>query len=349
MRIGTICYATDQGIGHLPKWFYDAGVITDVTVFHHSARVNHPEWYPPGTRVVAQRPYDKELLDWAASMDAMLFFETPFDWSVIDHCNQRGVRTYVVPMYECTPRTVPHQPHRWLCPSKLDCHYFPGSPFVPIPVPPGIRWELRERVTRFLHNGGNLGLRGHKGTLEILQAWKLCRQPIDLTVRAQDAIGLRRLLRQTGLDRRMSAKDQYIVNAIEENGKRLTIDMADRAWEELFDGFDAFVMAEKYNGLSLPLMEARAAGMLVVTSDRFPMNDWLPSWPLIEVERYERACISGAYLEYDEAVVKPEAVAERLDALHDQNVSLYSITGREWAEANSWERLKPVWLEHLSS
>ena len=35
MTIGTVCYATDQGLAHLAKDFRDAGVIQEALVFRH--------------------------------------------------------------------------------------------------------------------------------------------------------------------------------------------------------------------------------------------------------------------------------------------------------------------------
>lgn len=345
MRVGTICYATEQGIGYLPKDFYDNGVITDVMVYRHGSRTNHLEWYPEDTVELVGRPFDGPIVEaWLRKLDVLFQVETPFDWKVMALAKKLGVRTAIMPMYECTPRNIPVgcAPDRWLCPSKLDVSYFKG-PFVPVPV--AQPWHKRGRVWKFLHNGGNLGLRGHKGTKEILQAWELCKKPVDLTVRAQDTAGLRRILWDIGY----TCPERSEGFQAHKDGKALTVDMRPVKREDLFPHeFDAFVMAEKYNGLSLPIAEARAAGMLVVTSNRFPMNDWLPDWPLIPVSEFRKAAISGAYLEYDEAIVTPQAVADTLDSLHGIDASAYSESGREWAQQNSWEVLKPVWLAELA-
>ncbi len=336
MRIGSIGYATEQGIGHLMKWFYDAGVITDVMVFRHGSRQSHMEWYPPGTRELVGRPFTgPDVEEFILSVDVMLFFETPFDWAVIDLCKRLGVKIVIVPMYECTPQRVPHQPDAWFCPSLLDQRdYFKRSPFVPIPVPPDVQWTQRTRAVNFLHNAGNLGLRGHKGTLEILKAVQHVKsQEFRLVVRAQDVTSLRAVINQ--------------VPSVERD-PRVTIQYGDTPREMLFSpDHDVFIMAEKYNGLSLPLMEARAAGMLVVTSDRFPTNTWLPTWPLIPVKEYSRHRVGGPYNEYDEARVTPEAIAETIDKLVGADTAEYSLDGKKWAEETSWKRLKPVWLEEL--
>ncbi len=406
MRVGTIGYATEQGIGYLPKWFYDAGLITDVMVFRHGSRQTHLEWYPEGTVELVGRPFNGPVVEaFIKSVEVMLFFETPFDWTVIDLCKRLGTKTVIVPMYECTPERVPWQPDAWFCPSLLDQRdYFKGSPFVPIPVPQDTTWHQRKTATRWLHNAGNLGLRGHKGTLEILKAVKhVSSRDFRLTVRAQDVNALRGVIAQ--------------VPDVERD-PRVVVQYGDTPREMLFGPeHDVFVMAEKYNGLSLPLMEARASGMLVVTSDRFPTNTWLPThlpcqecdghgwlgyqWAksamvkcggskrpfsdpnrigsyyadeqgqeigiktiggkctacsgsktsgapcLIPVKSYSRQRVGGSFNSYDEAYITPERIAETIDNLVGSDIAEYSLQGREWAEANSWERLKPLWEEEL--
>lgn len=337
MRIGSVNYCTSQGLGHLMKDFYDNGVVTDVMMVAHGSRTNHPEWYPPGTPMITSfREPDqlKRLFDFCGTMGAMLFFETPFYWPVLAHCRAAGVRTYIVPMYECTPRQIPFHPHRWLCPSLLDVQYFPGNPMVEVPVK--VEWKQRTTAKRFLHNAGNLGLRNRNGTREILQAMKYVKSPVEMTVRAQDVRGMAELLNEFP----QQWKDS-----------RVKFKLGTVPREELFSAnYDVFIMAEKFNGLSLPLREARAAGMLVMTSNRFPMNTWLPSYPLIHVHDYQKASISrtGAYMEYDEAIIRPLDIAMKIDEIYGQDISAYSVIGGAWARELSWERLKPVWMEELS-
>lgn len=335
MRVGSIGYSTQQGISLLMKWFHDAGVITDVMTFRHGSRPSHPEWYPEGTIELVGRPFNGSMVDeWLKPLDVVLFFETPFDDTFYEYCRVRGVKTVLVPMYECYPRAPRGLPDAFVNPSLLDQRdYWPGAPFIQIPVPPDVVWRQRTTATRFLHNAGNLGLRGHKGTLEILRAWRHVKSDATLTVRAQDTAALSKALSQAPEVKR---------------DDRVDVVLGEVPREELFDAsHDVFLMAEKYNGLSMPLIEARAAGMLVVTSDRFPTNTWLPREPLIPVKSYSRQCVSGAYQTYDEALVTPEAIAETVDRLYGMDITEYSLQGKAWAEANSWEKLNPVWLEQL--
>lgn len=332
MRIGTVCYATDQGIAHIAKWFFDEGILDEVLVFRHGSRPTHLEWYPPGTVELVGRPFDGPAVDaFLARVDALVFVESPFDWEFLAYCRRRGKRTSIIPMHECTPVRRPHEPDRWICPSLLDVNYFPGSPFLPIPVDPSL-WRQRERAVRFLHNGGNLGLRGHKGTRELLQAIRHLKSDLSLTIRAQDAAGFERLLKECP----WAEKDP-----------RVTLEVGNRPYETLFRDHDVLVQPEKYNGLSLPLQEARAAGMLVMTSDRFPHNSWLPREPLIPVASYHQARISGAYLPFEEADLDPRAIAATMDAWHGADLRDYSRSGLSWAQEHSWEALRQKWRDAI--
>src|SRR3954468_18979832 len=95
MKVGTICYATDSGLGILAKSFYDHKVVTDVLVVRHGRHETHDSWYPGSKQVCNLRSEsDLQLMElFCETCDVMLFFETPFHWSLIEHCRRRGVKT----------------------------------------------------------------------------------------------------------------------------------------------------------------------------------------------------------------------------------------------------------------
>lgn len=343
MRIGTVCYATEQGLGYLAKSFYDAGVITDVMIFRHphGDRPTRREWYP-GAFEVTSRPFVGERVErFLDDLDLVLFFETPFDWSFLKRCRERGVPTVLVPMYEWFPERPPHHFDGVICPSLLDQDVFRAMDvpqyrsceFVPIPVDPIFTWERRTIARKFLHNAGNIGSRNHKGTLELLRAMPLVKSPIQLTVRCQDGRGLRRLIDSApGVER--DSRIQFVYDSIP------------RA--ELFRGHDVYVAPEKYNGLSLPLQEAFQSGLAVMTTQRYPANTWLPPEPLIPVSGLQRVRVAPGHLAIDECVVRPEKIAEALDLWYLADVSRLSEAGRDWAERHSWPALRGRWMFELA-
>lgn len=335
MRVGTVCYATTQGLGVLAKQFYDAGIIQEVLIYKHpDGRSTHTEWYPPGTPVMARPPFRGPAVeDFLRKVDIVLFFETPFDWAFPRMCRQRRIKTALIPMYEWHLERAPTTFDLYINPSLLDQQYFPHGTFLPIPAVSGI-WKQRQTARRFVHNSGHIGSRNHKGTEELLKSLPYIKSPIELTITSQE----------TSLNRLIDSVPQ----AREDN--RVTFRIADNLdYTSLFAEGDVYIAPEKYNGLSLPLQEAFAAGLAVMTTDRFPMNTWLPQEVLIPVERYDRAQTQGGHLMFDEAIVNPEAIANKIDEWYDKDITYLSQQGRDWAVANSWEVLGPKYNALLES
>lgn len=348
MRVGTLCYATEQGLGYLAKSFCDAGVVTDALVVRHSSHRINLSWYPNSDSMPI-RPFDySKAHAFCDRMDVMLFFETPFQWELIRHCREHGVKTVVMPMHECMPEHIVHQPDLWLCPSQLDLQWaswyiggFPpsfighvignenGSKAVYLPVPvEGIKWRQRTKAEVFVHNAGHGGLKGRNGTSELLQAIRLVKSPAKFIIRAQEKHDWPPYPELLG-------RAELYTGTIPQN--------------ELYNEGDVFIFPEKNNGLSLPLQEARATGMLVMATDRFPINEWLPREPLIEPSDYIKMRIGPPYHEFLQAVVDPKDIAAKIDAYYGMDISDYSSSGLSWAYNNGWAVLRPKYLELLGS
>lgn len=333
MRVGSIVYDSSQGLSYLARSFFDAGVVSDVIIMHHKTRppVMH---YPGATRLTGNWAQDRRpLLQFCEKMDSMLFFETPHHWQAIDHCRSKGIKTFLVPMMECLPPVahLPYQPEAFICPSLLDLDYFPSkSAYLPVPVS-GVKWRRRDRARVFVHNAGNLGLMGRNGTAELVQALQYITSPAQIIIRSQKP-----------LSRELHAE-------IAKQSSRVDVHYScgDYPHEKLYDFGDVFIFPERFNGLSLPLQEACASGMLVMASARYPNTTYLPTEPLIPVAGYRRNRVSPRCVEFDEAIIEPRAIAECVDRWYDKSIEEFSDRGREYAEANSWEVLKPRYMRAL--
>jgi glycosyltransferase involved in cell wall biosynthesis len=237
-----------------------------------------------------------------------------------------------MPMYEWYPREKMGAFDLYLCPSELDHEYFGGQLFPP-PVDPET-WKERTKAIRFLHNAGNVGYLENKGTRELLEAMLYVQSDATLTVRCQDQDTFAKIVEQ-------------IPDVAECN--KIDWALGEIDYEDLFAEHDVYVAPERFNGLSMPLREAYAAGMMVMTTDRFPHNAWLPVEPLIPVSHYRRSCIAQRLLPFRFAVVDPHKIAECVDAWHGRDIAEFSHRGREWAEANSWNVKKPILLDLLEN
>jgi len=340
MRVGQVGYATTQGLGYLAKAFHDNGVVTDPIVFIHTdkSKVTHREWYPEGTPFCnSSELRSDEILDLICNLDVMIFHETPFNWELINDCRDRGVKTVLIPMYEWTPVRWPAKPDAVFCPSLLDVDYLKDQflegrcIFAPIPVD-NSHWKQRTKADKFLHNAGNIGHREHKGTRQLLEAIPLVESSdFRITIRAQNTRALGSILRDTRV----------------EQDSRVTIQSGEIPYEQLWDDHDVYVAPEKFNGLSLPLQESFAAGMMVMTTNRYPMNTWLPSDPLIPVESVRKARISGNYYEFDECILSPETIAKTIDNWVGKDITEYSLRGKLWGDLYSWTNLQMFWKDNL--
>ena len=341
MKVGSVCYATKQGLGYLAKDFFDHGVIDEVLVFQHpGGKPTELDWFP-GAPVLTGRPFRSPTVDhFLGRIQACVFFETPFDWTFPLACRERNVRTVMVPMYEWFPDRKEYRSlfDQYLCPSLLDLEVFRNDglrppEFMQVPVDPS-HWKLREQAVRFLHNAGGVGSRNHKGTEELLKAIPLVKAPnVQFRITSQTAL-LKKLL---------------FNNPVANGDPRLYCTVEDIPRAELHTWGDVYVAPEKFNGLSLPLQEAFAAGMPVVTTDRFPMNSWLPKGLLVPAAETRKCRVMPGHLEIDEAVVEPQAIADIIDAVAATDIREMSLRGKAWGEENSWEKLAPKWREKLEA
>lgn len=311
--IGSIVYATEQGLGRLAKSFFDHGVVNKVLIYPHSSRFNHPDWYGDKARI-----YSIENIDWLLEgLDTMLYFEEPFNWKIIPTARDRGIKNVFMPMYECTRYPMPYEPDTIICPSLLDLEYYKEKNAVFLPVPVDLPWKERKKAEVFIHNAGNGGLGGRNGTKELLYAMEYVKSPIKLIIRTQE--------------KQFSSDDP-----------RVEIRYGTVPFEELYNEGDVFVFPEKFNGLSLPLQEAFASGMLVMCGNRFPVNTWLPVEPMIPVHLYTKERIA---VNFDCAQYDPKRIAATIDAWYGKDITAYSLKGKLWGQKNHWRSLKKEYLK----
>jgi hypothetical protein len=303
-KVGAVVLATEQGLGYLAKDFFDNGIVDYVHIVKHSTRVNHYEWYPHNLS-------EEELLN---KSDILLFFETPFNWKLIPRARELGKKTILMPMYECTHYPFPYEPDDVWCPSLLDLDYFKDKNSKLVQIPVNVEWNLRETAKVFVHNAGNGGLGGRNGTKELLQAMDYVKSPIKLIVRSQVPI-----------EQKKDDRIEYRIGTFSD------------IWSE----GDVFIFPEKFNGLSLPLQEAFASGMLIMAGDRYPINTWLPKEPLIPVEKYTTEKI---FQEFKVAQYNPQEIAKCIDAWYNKDITNYSLLGKKFNNENKWQTLKEKYI-----
>lgn len=312
MRVGSIIRGDNSGLGTLAREFWDNGIINKALIYPNHVYRIFPERFP-GARVSDLNSKD---IDWLLEdIDLLYILETPFDWSVIPKARKKGIKTVLMPMHECLPENMPYVPDDFHFVSKLEEELGFKGFSLPIPVnTERVKWRERTTARVFIHNAGHGGLNGRNGTAELIEALKYTKSDFKLIIRSQS-------------------------HDLEVSDPRVEVRFmnAENYWDLWKEG-DVFIFPERFNGLSLPLQEALASGMLVMSTDRYPMNTWLPKDPLIPVKEYRTEMISRRV---NAAVVDPQDIAKTIDAWVDRDIRAYSHLGRKWAEENSWQKLKP--------
>jgi len=179
--------------------------------------------------------------------------------------------------------------------------------------------RIRKRAEIYVHNAGNGGLGGRNGTKELLEALQYVKSPIKLILRSQVPLKV-------------------------PNDPR--IDYRQGTFDNIWDEGDVFVFPEKFNGLSLPIQEAFASGMVVMSTDRYPFNTWLPKEPLIPVDNYKKEKIA---CEFDSAVLSPKTIANTIDSFYGRDIVELSTRGITWGQENSWQNLKEKYKTLMSA
>lgn len=322
MVVGTICYATESGLGRLAREFVRHNVVQRILVMPHGHFINHPEWYG------SEGFTPNEKLQFLEGLDVILLFEQMYDVSLLQLARKKGIKIILMPMYECTPARLPIEMDGYICPSELDLQHYRARGGVYIPVPVAQKWRQRDTACLFVHNAGHGGLDYRNGTPELLEALKYLKSDARFIVRGQPhCVMLNRLFRNFQGD------------------PRVTLTIGDVPEAELWATGDVFVFPEKFNGLSLPMQEAYASGMLVMGSNRFPMNNWLPKEPLIPVNGYT---VKRMAVNISSAVIDPKQLAAHIDNWYGKSITDYSQQGKQWAQEHSWDALRPRYQEYFA-
>lgn len=318
---GGVVLATEQGLGFLARDFYNNGLLDYVYIHEHTSRANHREWY---SRESVVHSYE-ELID---KCDVIFGIETFFNWKVIPQAREKGKKTALMVMYECTNNPLPYAPDLILSPSLLDLDYYPDSTLVTVPVDlTRLKPRLRKKAEVFVHNAGNLGLGGRNGTVELLSAMKHVKSPLKLILRSQ---------------RPIVELPKDVKQWVEEDDR---IEVRIGTFDDIWDEGDVFIFPEKFNGLSLPIQEAYASGMVVMSSRRHPFDKWLPVEPLIPVDNYRKESLA---VEFDFAELSPETIAKHIDSWYGRDIVELSKLGITGGKLISWKQLKPTYQKLLS-
>lgn len=324
MRLGAILRADNSGLGTLSREFSDHIGFERTIVLDNGKYQAFPERFPGG-RVVSRMRH--EDVDWMLSgIDALLAFETPYDWDIFKLARKRGVRTILMPMYECEPYPLPAFPDHILCPSKLDYDIFKQEVagraqvwYIPVPVNrQRVPFQPRQIAKVFQHNAGHGGIIGRNGTTELLAAIPMLKSKAKVVIYSQKRIDFD----HPQCEIRVGNFKDY--------------------WQ-IWGGGDVFVFPHKFDGLSLPINEALSSGMPILSTAIYPFTLSLPKHWFFNAQEFMNIRAWDRFV--DVAVIDPAVIAAKIDEWFDKPIGRDSRIASGLADKISWQMLKPKYIQ----
>lgn len=222
------------------------------------------------------------------------------------------------------------QPDLFMCPSPLDVEIVKdnfSNPYELVQFPVAtdrLIWKKRTKAHHFVHSASHGGLEGRKGTQILLDAMPHVKSDIKLTIYAW--------------------KDEYRIS--DDPRIELKIVNFKNYWQLWREG-DCLIYPQGANGICLPIVEAMASGMGVITTDIYPFNEYMPKPLLFKPMKAFRRRMSGALIEVEDYQINPKTLAEKIDEWANKDISKYSEYGKKWAKDNSWDALLPEYVNIL--
>ena len=325
IKIGLIARSDNSGLGTLSWEFARHIKPHKILLVENEVYRTFPERFKDFNTKSVDRQMTQELKEWLTDgIDILLTLETFYDWSIIHTCREKKVKSVLYTMYEMTRDPVPMHPDWYLCPSKLDYEVFKDRDhvkYLPVPVATDrIIWKQRTHANHFIHSASHGGIKFRKGTPMLLEAMKSVKSDIRLTIYSWQPF--------TTIDPRVEVKVVNFKNY----------------WQIWREG-DVLVYPQDYNGIALPVVEALASGLGVMTTDIFPFNEYVPNGMLFGHDGLYRTRAGVGLIPTDAARMNPKYIAEKIDEWAGKDISELSLYGKEWAEQNSWSALLPKYVQ----
>lgn len=182
----------------------------------------------------------KHFLD---DCDVIVGFETFYSDEVIPWAASTTKRTVIFVMGECSPTQMVAASVQ-VAPTAFDKKFFPAAVKLAWPMDP-IFHEANYPVKHFVHNAGSLGLQSRNNTYRVIKSYDY-NPGYTLHINA--------------VEMPEAWKDECELRGITVGGPK-----DDR--NDLYTNCDCLIHPQAFPGLSLPILEARARSIPVVTMD----------------------------------------------------------------------------------
>lgn len=334
MRIGLIARADNTGLGIQSKGFFDhipckALVIDSSLLADRQTEILKPHLDRfPGCTVYQLQPGHgmcggiplNVLMDFVSDIDILFAMETPYDYNFFSLCRNLGKKTILQLNYEFLdyPSNMP-LPDLFAAPSLWHFEDIPNvKTYLPVPV--NLKdFNPQSRFRTFVHNAGRPAIHDRNGTATFMNSLQYVRSEINVIINSQIPLSFNHITRNPNVH----------------------IEMTFACRKNYYENYPGgvFVLPRKYGGLCLPMNEAIAAGMPVISTDISPNNKWLPEEWLVE-SGFRGTFRSRKHIEMWEA--DQVKLAQKIDQFCDEtfyHTAIQKVNGLR--ERISWESLLP--------
>jgi hypothetical protein len=354
MRIGLIGYLAKTGIGiMLDSMVRHLGVEAQLVIPHDTA-----ERLDSGVRhlVMAEdwTPSLKELKAFSDLVDVAITVEADWGGSTFHILRSFGVKVVQIPMWEWyQPDSTQNRfVDLWICTTR-QCYQglpWPNKVYLPWPVDTKVLKfkHRRGHAKTFIHNAGNVGIGGRKGTVEAIEAFKMTRErnpDIRLLVNIQGDIPDEIY---SILVKKTRHGEEFMDDRIEVNAENV------ENYADLYAVGDVLIYCSHYDGQALVSEEAMACGMPVITNTEPPMCEhWMyPGFKNLNrkllVRSLEKKPAGTTNPATDSLVIDTDRMASLIDYCARTNMGPISIENRDIVQkAMSWKVCKPYYMKYL--
>lgn len=315
MDLGLVCRGDHGGLATLSRDFRlhlqpvkTLGVDMD-RLTGNTSRLDTDYIYVPGAGWTQQYCEQVDVIDrFLDGLDVVLTWETPYNYYLFSRARELGVRSILGVDYE------------YLIYEQPDCH-LPRPDLLVVPTINRLR-ELRRRYPAV-----------HLPIPVDRERWRhTTRTRCDTLLHIANP--------GADLDRNGT---RVVESATLPDGVDLVIPSRVSDNRDLYATGDVLVMTRRYGDLSLPIQEALALGMPVITSQH---------------DYYHEGCVpirdrlsSRRYQHVDVWDPDTTSLSETIAYLHDTPllVAMVSEAARSWADKMSWDNQMGRWMDVLDS
>lgn len=345
--VGVIGYGCVSGLGVMVHDLRTQLGIAHQLVIPHGSYELVPEWAAGQTKSPSWEPDYDTLANWVHTnnLKVVLSVETFFGALTIERLKNLGVRTILLPMGEWfnAGDTQYGGADLYICNSQYTFDIV--APFRRVMIPWGvdlseIPFRLRTGGAQyFIHNGGNLGVGGRKGTEASIYAF-MSVAPGRTAFGDDPMLNAKLTVRAQRNPTRMPDHPaiRYEIGTV-------------AGYQELYGHGDVLLYPSQLDGHALVTQEAMAAGMPVLTTDAAPMNEFHKEAGLedllIRVDHYGPSGTNNPNVQRAHVDVKD--LADKIVMMASTDITAYSRRGRELiADRYTWDALRGRYLELIS-